>query len=44
MIDPITLTAGIGMGAFLLGYIAHSNNDNKSANQKIETMLDQNRV
>jgi len=43
MIDPITLTVGIGMGAFLLGYIAHSNNDNKSANKNIETMLEQNR-
>lgn len=43
MIDPITLTVGIGMGAFLLGYIAHSNNTHKASTKSIDTMLDQNR-
>lgn len=41
MIEPITL--GIGMGAFLFGYIAHTNNNNKSSIQSIDTMLEQNK-
>ncbi|WP_415407282.1 hypothetical protein ACLHDG_01780 [Sulfurovum sp. CS9] len=41
MVDPITL--GIGMGAFLFGYIAHSNNSNKACMQGIETMIEQNK-
>ena len=41
MIEPITF--GIGMGAFLLGYIAHSNNTNKSSMKSIETMIEQNK-
>ena len=41
IIEPITL--GIGMGVFLLGYIAHSNHSNKSSLNKIDTMLEQNK-
>lgn len=41
MIEPITL--GIGMGAFLFGYIAHSNNENKASTKSIDTMLEQNK-
>ena len=41
MIEPITL--GIAMGAFLFGYIAHSNNINKTSTKSIDTLLDQNK-
>ncbi len=41
MIEPITL--GIGMGLFVLGYIAHSNNTHKATTKNIETILDQNK-
>lgn len=41
MIELITL--GIGMGAFLFGYIAHSNNENKASTKSIDTMLEQNK-
>ncbi len=41
MIEPITF--GIGMGAFLLGYIAHSNNTHKASTKSMETMLEQNK-
>ena len=41
IIEPITL--GIGVGVFLLGYIAHSNHSKKSSLNEIDTMLEQNK-
>lgn len=41
MIEPITF--GIAMGAFLFGYIAHSNNENKASAKSMDTMLEQNK-
>jgi septal ring factor EnvC (AmiA/AmiB activator) len=41
IIEPLTL--GIGTGLFLLGYIAKSNNDNKSSLAKVDAMLEQNK-
>jgi len=38
MIEPLTL--GIGIGAFLLGHIAHSTNSNKSTIQNIDSIME----